>query len=228
MILGLLSDVHGNAPALRAALDFLGDRVDCFLFAGDCAGYYPFVNECIGMFPMEKFFGVRGNHDEFLLQCIETGTLPADYQKKYGSALIRSLASLTDRSKNVLIEMPRQQEIVLEGSRIALFHGSPWDPLNGRVYPDFSDWQQFDGLSFDYLILGHTHYAMEKRFGDLTIINPGSVGQPRDGKKGACFAELDTARGQVRFYTVPYNSRQVIEDARINDPENSYLVQVLQ
>jgi diadenosine tetraphosphatase ApaH/serine/threonine PP2A family protein phosphatase len=60
------------------------------------------------------------------------------------------------------------------------------------------------------------------------IINPGSVGQPRDGKGGACFAEFDTLSHEVEFHRVSYNPQRLIDDAMIHDPDNKYLVEVIQ
>jgi putative phosphoesterase len=228
MLIGLISDIHGNAPALEAVLHHLHGRVDRVLFMGDFAGYYPFVNECIEMMPAEIVTGVRGNHDQILLDFLSTGGLPENYRDKYGSALERSVLSLSDASKKYLSNLPIQQHLKIEGLSIAIMHGSPWDPLNGRVYPDFLDWHRFNSCNHDIILIGHTHYSLEKKIGDMTIINPGSVGQPRDGEKDACFAILDISSRKVQFHRVAYNPLRIIEDARIHDPENKYLVQVLQ
>jgi len=226
MILGLISDIHGNAPALDIALKHMKPRVDKILFAGDFAGYYPFVNECIEMMPAD-ILGVRGNHDEILINYIRTGQLPGDYLKKYGSALKRCADSLSETSIRMLSGLPLRQDIKIDEISIMLVHGSPWDPLNGRVYPDFSDWERFNNYHRDIVILGHTHYSLKKKIGSTLILNPGSVGQTRDKKKGVCFAELNISQDVVHFYQIPYNPHQVIEDARIHDPENTYLVKVL-
>jgi putative phosphoesterase len=228
MKFGLISDIHGNSSAFKAVLDCLIERVDHILFLGDFAGYYSFVNECIEMIPADMMTGVRGNHDQILLDFLSSELLPDDYQKAFGSALKRSAEQLSETSKERLFDLPVQLHLNIEGVSLALMHGAPWDPLNGRVYPDFSDWNRFESCNDDIILLGHTHYPMVKHTGRKLIINPGSVGQPRDGKKGACFAELDISSRDVQFFRVSYDPRQVIEDARIRDPENPYLVQVLQ
>lgn len=228
MIIGLLSDIHGNAPALSAALMHLEARTGTILVAGDFAGYYPFVNECIEMLSSYSIIGVRGNHDDILLQYLDSGKIPPDYQKKYGSALVRCTDSLTTASKKFLAGLPLRQDIILSGTSITMVHGTPWNPLDGRIYPDFSDWQRFDECTSDIIIIGHTHYPLERPRKNRLLVNPGSVGQPRDKKKGSCFAELDISQRSVQFYRIPYNSRRIIEDARIHDPENAYLIQVLQ
>jgi putative phosphoesterase len=228
MKLGLISDIHGNSPAFKVVLDCLIERVDHLLFLGDFAGYYSFVNECIEMMPADMVTGVRGNHDQILLDFLSSELLPDDYQKAFGSALKRSAEHLSETSKERLFDLPVQLHLNIDGVSLALMHGSPWDPLNGRVYPDFSDWNRFESCNDDIILLGHTHYPMVKHTGRKLIINPGSIGQPRDGKKGACFAELDISSRDVQFFRISYDPRQVIDDARIRDPENPYLVQVLQ
>lgn len=228
MLLGLISDIHGNAPALAAVLHHLHGRVDRILFMGDFAGYYPFVNECIEMIPAEIVTGVRGNHDQILLDFLSTGDLPENYRDKYGSALERSTVELSETSKKILSGFPVQKHFKLDDTSFAIMHGSPWDPLNGRIYPDYYDWNRFNSCNEDVIILGHTHYPLVQTIGEKLIINPGSVGQPRDRNKGACFAELDVSSHKVQFHRIAYNPQRIIDDARIHDPENNYLVQVLQ
>jgi putative phosphoesterase len=228
MKFGLISDIHGNSPAFKAVLDCLIERVDHLLFLGDFAGYYSFVNECIEMISAHMVTGVRGNHDQILLDFLSSELLPDDYQKAYGSSLTRSAEQLSETSKKRLLDLPVQLRLNIDGISLLLMHGSPWDPLNGRVYPDFSDWSRFESCNDDIILLGHTHYPMLKYTGGKMIINPGSVGQSRDGKKGACFAELDISSQDVQFFRISYNPQRVIEDTRIHDPENAYLVQVLQ
>jgi putative phosphoesterase len=228
MKFGLISDIHGNSSAFKAVLDCLIERVDHILFLGDFAGYYSFVNECLEMIPADMMTGVRGNHDQILLDFLSSQSLPEDYQKEFGSALKRSAGQLSETSKEKLFSLPVQLHLKIEGVSIKLIHGSPWDPLNGRIYPDFSDWGRFESCNDDIILLGHTHYPIVKYTGGKMIINPGSIGQPRDGKKGARFAELDISSRDVQFFRVSYDPRRVIEDTRIHDPENPYLVQVLQ
>jgi putative phosphoesterase len=228
MRIGLIADVHGNAPAFQAVLTVLLKRVDLVLFAGDLVGYYPFVNECVNMWDPEVMVGIRGNHDEILLQSIKCGTPPGpDYLSRYGSALERSWQSSTKPTLNLLQSWPIRRSLIVSSVSVSMFHGAPWDPLEGRVYPDFREWERFDDCQSDVVVLGHTHYPLFKRYKDKLIVNPGSVGQARDQSGKASWAELDVGLEEVQHYRIPYDNTRIIQDALRHDPDVPYLVEVL-
>lgn len=228
MKLGLISDIHGNHSALAAVMSVLKKEVSQILFCGDLAGYYPFVEECANLLEFSELIGVRGNHDDVLLKLLIDGQKPDEqYLKMYGSALERSSRTMSEKIWDFLKSLPVSKELVLSSKRVALYHGAPWDPLNGRVYPDFTRWQDFEGYDADYIILGHTHYPLLQKWQGTVIINPGSVGQPRDKNWGACFAELDLSSGQVVHKRVGYDPTLIICDAQAHDPDNKYLVEAL-
>lgn len=228
MRIGLISDIHGNAPALQAVFKVLLPRVNLILFMGDLAGYYPFVNDCVQMWDPEKIISIRGNHDQVLMDCLQLGTKPSpDYLAHYGSALERSWRSLSPVSQELLGSWPEQRHLRIDSVAIAIFHGAPWDPLEGRVYPDFQQWQNFRMVEAELILLGHTHYQMVRRWQDRLIINPGSVGQPRDRSGVACFAEIELPSGEVRLGQAAYDASAIVEDAFLHDPQLPYLVEVL-
>ena len=228
MKVGCIADVHGNSAALAAVMEALRGRVDTTLFLGDLCGYYPFVDECVELLGPDPLIGVRGNHDQVLLDCVEAGTLPdGEYEAKYGSALSRNVESLSAESISFVRSLPESRTVTLGGVEVGLYHGAPWDPLKGRVYPDFKEWERFGPFSADVVLLGQTHYPMEKRLGAKLVVNPGSVGQTRDRSGAACFATLDLGSGAVEQHRVAYDYKSLIEDARSHDPGLPYLVEVL-
>ncbi len=228
MKVGLIADVHGNIPALRAVLTALRDRVDSILFMGDLVGYYSFVNECVEDWDADRIIGVLGNHDQILLDCLAQGREPAEsYRARYGSALTRCLRNLSATARTLLASWPQERSLNLEGVSVAMFHGAPWAPLEGRVYPDFTDWPRFESCSEEVILLGHTHYPMMKEWRGKKIVNPGSVGQPRSQSGVAEFAVLDLAKRSAEFETTPYDAIAVVQDAVRHDPQLSYLVEVL-
>lgn len=227
MRIGIFSDVHGNAAAMRPALQELRSNSDVLLFLGDLAGYYGFVNECADLWPAQVI-GVRGNHDDVLLKVLAEAAAPApEYFSRYGSALWRSVQGLSAKARGLMEALPVERTLEFDGLRVAMFHGSPWDPLNGRVYPDFADWQKFEGVDADVVLLGHTHYPMVKEHGERLIVNPGSVGQARDSGGAACFAILDTSSRTAELRRVGFDCDEVIRDAKEHDPELPYLWEVL-
>jgi len=228
MRIGLISDIHGNSLALEAVLTALSDEVDHIMFLGDLCGYYPFVEECVALWDENPIIGIRGNHDQTFLDCLQNRTQPStDYQASYGSALKRTLQNLSSSSASLLQSLPLSHTLTLNEVVLTLYHGAPWDPLNGRVYPNCDDWDRFSDLPGDVILLGHTHYPLIKQHRHKLIINPGSVGQPRDRSDGACFAILDLASGMVQHRRVPFDPRPLIEDARQYDPGLTYLGEVL-
>ena len=228
MTLGVIADVHGNAPALQAVLAALRGRADQVLFLGDLAGYYPFVNQCADLWDGNRIEGVRGNHDQVLLDHLDTGRAPGeDYRARYGSAIERCARILSPQARSLIESWPVQKRLLLASVSIAMCHGAPWGPLQGRVYPDFCDWERFDGCNENVVLLGHTHYPLAKRWKGKWIVNPGSVGQPRDGRGGACYAVLDLGRDQVYLERASYDASAVIADALLHDGALPYLVEVL-
>ena len=228
MRIGLISDIHGNSPALKAVIGRLMADTNQILFLGDLCGYYPFVNECVALWDSEYIVGVRGNHDQILLDCIKSQIQPSlEYDSHYGSALRRSLGSLSWETQRFLEALPLSRLLTVCGSTLALYHGAPWDPLEGRVYPDYKEWDRFSDVAGDVVLLGHTHYPFVKYHKGKLIVNPGSVGQPRDHSAGACYAELNLNSGEVRYHRVTYHKSLIIDDARLHDPHKPYLVEVL-
>jgi len=228
MKVGLIADIHGNSPAFRSVLAALRDRVDSILFMGDLVGYYPFVNQCVEVWDANQIIGILGNHDQILADCLAQGREPEEsYCTRYGSALTRCLRQLSPQAQALLASWPQHRSLALEGLSVAMFHGAPWLPLEGRVYPDFAEWDRFDGSSEEVILLGHTHYPLLKKWRGKMIINPGSVGQPRSRSGAAEYAVLDVAQRSVVFERAPYDVSSVIQDASLHDPQISYLVEVL-
>jgi putative phosphoesterase len=227
MKVGLISDVHGNSPALKSVLAALRGQVDVVLFLGDLVGYYPFVNQCVDQWDA-NFVGVLGNHDQILLDCLAQGGPPDEsYRARYGSALARSLKVLSPQARSLIASWPQQRSLKLESTSVAMFHGAPWDPLAGRVYPDWDNWSAFAQCSEEVILLGHTHYPMVKSWQGRLIVNPGSVGQPRSQSGGAEFAVLDVSQLQVTLHRAAYDASMVISDAQRHDPALVYLTEVL-
>ncbi|WP_297552234.1 metallophosphoesterase family protein, partial [Thermococcus sp.] len=104
------------------------------------------------------------------------------------------------------------------GRSYLLIHGSPRAPLDEYLFPWLPESEFKAVLSYvrqDDLLLGHTHVPMLKEIEGRRIINPGSVGQPRDGDWRASYALMDTETGEVTFHRVEYDveesARKIIE-----------------
>lgn len=229
MKIAILGDIHGNAAALRAVLDRAAKNdVQALFVTGDLVGYYYRPDEVIELLLPWKTFAVRGNHENMLFSAIESPERWADISLRYGSGLQRGLSRMSDRHIDYLGHLPEQMTIDFDGCRILIVHGAPWN-ADEYVYPDAPEavWAGLDSLPCDLVILGHTHYWMLKQAESTLILNPGSVGQPRDGGKGASWAVFDTRTRMCSHCIEPYDIAAVISEARHNDPQLPYLQEVL-
>lgn len=228
MTLGVIADIHGNHAALGVVLEEFRRRGVCQVaFLGDLVGYYAFVYECLAMLAAFDVMAVRGNHDQVALDCFEAGHRDDRYRRAYGTALDRGLASAGPMVVRFLQASPPKRTIRLRGRTLLLCHGSPWDPLEGRVYPDSEDWDRFCSLGVDVVLMGHTHYPLSRRCGSVCVINPGSVGQARHRSSVASAALLDVGTLACQLLDIPYSPDIIVDDATAHDPGLPYLTDVL-
>jgi len=210
----VLSDIHGNWPALEAVLQGV-PAFDRVLFLGDAVGYYPDGDRVLDWLLEVGAECVLGNHDAWLLAL---DRLPVE------GAVMEILAwqreRLSPRQLDFLASWPWQKEV--EGT--LLVHGSPCDPL--EYLDDLALAREAFGCTGARLALhGHTHlagafvelpgprpwvrYQAFPQGGELllppgvrALVNPGSVGQPRDGVPGAAFLLWEGER--LEFFRVAY------------------------
>lgn len=198
MRLGIIADVHANADALTAIL--ADERsVDWWVCAGDAVGYYDRPNETCELLRRLDAPMVRGNHDAYV-----TGRLPPDAQ--------RAAAYRTEWTRSVLHRdhlrwlsaLPIEQTFELDGTKLRLRHASPWDEET-YLYPDSALLDEIDLEEREVLVVAHTHRPLDVVRGRGRVVNPGSVGQPRDRVPGAAYAVIDTVSGEVTHHRVPYD-----------------------
>ncbi len=198
MKIGIISDVHSNLPALKAVLDKL-DCVDHIVHAGDIVGYNPFPKQVISLFKENNIYSIKGNHDRVVL-----GDLNFPSSSIAGRAVKWTQLVLSSEEIDYLKSLPIEQTLFDHFIRIA--HGSPGSP-NRYVYPkDYSGSLLKDEK---VLILGHTHIQSYKRFNNSIIVNPGSVGQPRDGDPRAAYSILDMDAYEIELFRVKYPINKV-------------------
>ena len=113
----------------------------------------------------------------------------------------------------------------MDGLRIKIVHGSPWNPIGEYIYPD-ADVRRYEDINSDYVFQGHTHYPMKIKQGACEIVNPGSIGQPSDGGYPS-FVVFDTISKSFEFISVKYDIDQLIKDILNNEGEPTYLSRVL-
>ncbi len=227
--LGLISDIHGNSRALSAVLDSARERgIEALCIAGDYVGYYYHPGEVIDLLAEWTCWRVQGNHERMLAAL---RVFPGEFgwlRDRFGSGLLRALDELDDERLDELETLPERLAVAVGGRGILIAHGSPWDG-DQYVYPDAPEavWQELAACGADLVVLGHTHYQMQRRVANTLIVNPGSVGQPRDGRCGACWAAFDTETGECELLVETYDVDTVIAEAQRFDPDKPYLALIL-
>jgi len=198
MIIGVIADIHGNLPALEAVLGNM-PPVDALFCAGDLTGYYPYPNEVCEWARTSGAFVVRGNHDAYVL-----GQLNPDPAKvaAYRTGWIRE--RMEARHLKWLRSLPVEIRFEWDGHRLTLRHASPWDEET-YLYPDSPHLSRIRLEPGEILIVGHTHRPMVRQCGDGVLVNPGSVGQPRDWNPMAAYSLIDTETSSVTHHRVVYD-----------------------
>lgn len=197
-------DLHANREAMDSVLENV--RCDEVLCLGDLVDYGPDPGECIDWARNNNVVTVRGNHDNAVAFRVDCG---CGYVYKYLSKATREYtwASIGDNDIAFLKSLPMLVERDIEGIKITLAHGSPRSFFD-CVYPDTPEGridELTEGISSRYLAVGHTHKPAVIKTRRLTVLNPGSVGQPRDGDLRASCMTFDTATGEARVVRVKYD-----------------------
>jgi predicted phosphodiesterase len=222
MRLGVISDVHGNIAALEVALAALREqRIDRLLCAGDLVGYGPFPNECVVRVAEARALCVAGNHD--LMAIGRLGDARAGALARETIAWTRS--ELNADARSYLEALPPSVEL----DSLVMAHGSIDDPSEyvererapaelarlGVAHPDAT-----------MLILGHTHTPLAQaeargtlvegsrgrvqiEAGERLLVNPGSVGQPREWRALVRFGVVDLGSGVVHLHALGYDHASV-------------------
>lgn len=217
----IFSDIHGNIIALdKMFAQLKGKNIDGYIFCGDIFGYFSHPKEVIQR--LRKISGlnaVKGNHDNNYLLSLYDTVQKLEFAKKYG---VSYFLNLSETEKKFICNLPDILKFDIDGLKIAVVHGSLDDHFNGRIYPDTTINDGALYSKYDIVILGHTHYQMMRYIGDTIILNPGSLGQPRD-YRGFSYCILDTEAIQCTFYTVALDVEALLLDL-INREKNMKIV----
>lgn len=217
MLYGIIADIHGNLEALQSVMQFLRKiKPDKYICAGDIVGYGPNPNECaktvMGLWP---FMGVLGNHD-----WASCGMRDISYFNSHAVESINWTRNvLTEINQMYISELPK----AVSDENISVYHGSPRDQLDEYLITREQYKENIKFLKTRITIVGHTHKPMifsDKRILTLDqdlqtivfdadenniIINPGSVGQPRDGNNKASCALYNTEKNELTVARIEYD-----------------------
>jgi predicted phosphodiesterase len=227
MRVAVVSDIHANLHALDAVLaEIDATRVDELWCLGDTVGYGPRPNECCAEVERRAAVCLAGNHDLVVGNRLDT----ADFSGDAGVAADWTRSVLTQESAAFLARLEPQGE--REG--VELFHGSPRDPVWDYVLSEQVAWASLQETTAALVLVGHSHVALGLRedeklgvAGGLSpggtelelrgrwLLNPGSVGQPRDGDPRAAWLLLDLGARRASFRRVAYDVAATQAEMRV-------------
>jgi len=215
----VISDIHGNLYALEAVLDALEkDPPDKIWSLGDTVGYGPRPNRCAALVQERATVSLAGNHDLGVLGANEVASL-LDFSHDAAAAGRWTQEVLSDEARTYLAGL----EPLAKVDGVELFHASPRDPVWDYVLTAEGALDALELTEAPLVLVGHSHVALaigiigETLDGGLApegsevdlasgrwLLNPGSVGQPRDGDPRAAYLMIDFAAKRAQFRRVPY------------------------
>jgi len=199
MKLGVISDIHGNRVALDAVLADL-PPVDALVCAGDVVGYNPWHADCVDEIREREVPTVQGNHD----RAVAAGSAP-HFNGMGQAGVEHAREQLSDDQIQWLGDLPVERHVA--DGRVKVVHGHPDDPDHYTRPHEFGPDLLGDE---DVLVMGHTHVQAHEVYDEGVVMNPGSVGQPRDGDPKAAYAVLDLEEMAVDERRVDYDTGAVI------------------
>lgn len=229
----LISDIHGNLPALEAVLaDIDAKSFDAIYHLGDLVGYAPWPNEVVDVIASRGIAGVAGNYDSTVAAAY--GHCGCRYEDPAQEALSHrsyewTLAHVTEATRRRLAALPFRLDVRAggghqSGPQLILVHGTP--TLN-TVYwtADRTDAFATDmagragARAGDILAFGHTHLPWHRSVGEVHFVNTGSVGRPKDGDWRAGYTSVTFGNGDVavEFVRVPYDLERAVAGIEASD-----------
>ena len=236
----VVSDIHGNLPALEAVLDAARGYEEVVVL-GDLVDYGPWPGEVIDRIRGLGARVVRGNHDHAVgygvdCRCGEDTHWLSTWFREHVT-----IPSLSRGDKEWLAGLPHRLSLPGDPETTAV-HAAPSNPLYAYLYPWLRDQEACRLLSPSirlasreprecrarglYLV-GHTHYQLLRVVSGARIVNPGSVGQPRDGDPRASYAIVDLETDEATLARVKYDVERVIarvKELRLPKPVEEALI----
>lgn len=224
MRIAVISDIHGNLEALERVLERARD-FDYLIVLGDLVDYGPDPDIVIDVIRGHSPIAVRGNHDHAAAFNVDCGCGELTHDISVYTRENITSPKLSEGQRAYLSSLPLTEVVELNGVVIGMVHGSIKSPLYGYVYP----WEAHSALCqrglrmggekiegcelpYDLLLLGHTHHQFVIKIGRTLVVNPGSVGQPRDGDPRASFSVINVEGDplEIALHRVKYDVEKTV------------------
>lgn len=209
----VISDIHGNHHALMAVLNHVAH--DTLVCCGDLVVDYPFPEECVAVIRDGATYVCHGNNDHAVAFNEKPSQHVSDRWRHYAHALDKAteltVDLMSDKAKRYLKELPRECSFSVDDINFYMNHTVPAMPLNHYLDIDrpITELKKcYRRVAADIVLTGHTHVPYLKRLGRRIVLNPGSVGEPRDGDPRASFAVVDTHTGNIHLGRLPYDTTE--------------------
>lgn len=234
MRIGIVSDIHGNLPALEAVLDDLKPRhLDALYCLGDLVGYAAYPNEVTERIRAERIPTIMGNYDDGVgFDRGECGCAYTDpVEKQFGDQSLEwTKAKVTAENRAYLRSLEKEIRFEVGGKSVLLVHGSP-RRINEYLFEDrpISSFQRLAASSHaDIIVFGHTHRPYTKVVDGVLFVNAGSVGKPKDGDWRACYIILEPSNESqpVTFVRLPYDVKTVATAIRASDLPDQFALDI--
>ncbi len=219
----VLADIHGNWPALQA----IQEPHDICLVLGDLVDYGLEPVPCLEWVRQRASQIIRGNHDHGAAQQIPVNGKTG---YKYLTAVTRplTLEKLSTADRRYLGALPVSRMMTLDQTRYLLVHATPRDPLDEYAVADPEFWaRRLHPVHANVVCVGHTHHPYVLEVGDKLVLNPGSVGQPRDGDPRASYAVIDNNRVELKRIDYPVEDTiRTVLASNLPEPAKGLLTEV--
>jgi putative phosphoesterase len=197
----VISDLHANLDALNALPEW-GDEL---WVLGDLVDYGPEPGEVVELIQARSKVVVRGNHDH----AVGFGEDPRcgpRYRRMALETQRFTIETITPPASAYLRQIPLQRIVERDGKRFHLCHATPSDPLYCYCLEHSEMWaEEVEAIHADWLLVGHTHIPFIRTVGLTTVVNPGSLGQPKTGKADACYALWHDDHFELKQFHYPFN-----------------------